>query len=145
LYDVNTLPVALRSSSTMRIEPGTSVENVGLYAFDSSRFATIAIQGGAGVTVEKTGFQPVQGAQLFLLRVSVASDAPAGNRTLLLTNPDGSHGPAAYGLLEVVPPGTLGPAPAPVPTVRALAAEAPVLVPNLAALGEFAKSAGRSR
>jgi hypothetical protein len=69
----------------------------------------------------------------------------SSSRTLLLTNPDGSHGPAAYGLLEVVPPATLGPTPAPVPTIRALAAEAPVLVPNLAALGEFAKSAGRSR
>lgn len=47
------------------------------------------------------------GQQTFFLTITASPDAPLGDRSLLLTNPDGSQGPAVFGILEVVPPGTL--------------------------------------
>jgi hypothetical protein len=46
--------------------------------------------------------------QLFVLSIAVDASAPLGDQSLLLTNPDGSHGPAAPGLISVVPAGSLG-------------------------------------
>jgi hypothetical protein len=108
LREIEMLSVAFRSNLNMRIEPGTTVENVALYTSASAEDVKIELVEGAGITVEKTAFQD-QGndEQLFLLKITVAADAPLGNRSLLLTNPDGSHGSAIYGLLEVVKPGTL--------------------------------------
>lgn len=108
LKDMNMLSVAQRSNLNMRIEQGTTVENIGLYAFDSERKATIKFTGAGGVTVKKTGFQPAPGgAQIFILKITAAPDAPLGNRSVLLTNSDGSQGPSVFGMLEVVAPGTL--------------------------------------
>jgi hypothetical protein len=110
LREIEILPVVFRSNLNMRIEPGTTVENVGLYTSASDRDVKIEFEGGAGITVEKTGFQNQgEDTQLFLLKITVAADAPFGNRSLLLTNPNGDRGPAVYGLLEVVPTGTLAP------------------------------------
>ena len=88
----------------MRITQGETVENIALYAFDSERNATIEITGAPGITVEKTGFRPAGTDQIFLLKITAAADAPLGNRSLLLTNSDGSKGPAVFGLLEVITP-----------------------------------------
>ncbi|HLP90409.1 MAG TPA: hypothetical protein VK184_17715 [Nostocaceae cyanobacterium] len=108
LRDLNMLSVAQRFSLNMRMEQGTTVNNVGLYAFDSDRFATIQFVDDHGITVEKTGFQAVPGGgQIFILSITIASDASLGNHSLLLTNPNGSRGPAVFGMLEVVPPDTL--------------------------------------
>ena len=108
LRDVDLLNVAIRSSLNMRIEAGTTVHDIGLYAINSDRNATIEFTGAPGITVEKTGFQTLSGGdQLFILSITAASDAPLGNRSLLLTNSDGTHGPAVFGLLEVVPSGSL--------------------------------------
>ena len=108
LRDVDLLNVAIRSSLNMRIEAGTTVHDIGLYAISSDRNATIEFTGSPGITVEKTGFQALPGGtQLFILSITAAPDAPLGNRSLLLTNSDGTHGPAVFGLLEVVPSGSL--------------------------------------
>lgn len=107
LREANVLQVALRSSLNMRIEPGTTVDNVALLASDADADATIELTNGSGVTVTKVSSQGTNDNQLFILSITADPDAPLGNRSLLLTNPDGSHGPAAFGLLEVVTPGTL--------------------------------------
>ena len=105
LRELDLLGVALRSGiNNMRITQGETVENIALYAFDSERNATIEITGAPGITVEKTGFRPAGTDQIFLLKITAAADAPLGNRSLLLTNSDGSKGPAVFGLLEVITP-----------------------------------------
>jgi hypothetical protein len=108
LMDLDTLSVAFRSNLNMRLEPGTTVENVALYTAASDENVKIEFIEGTGITIEKTDFQS-QGAreQLFLLKITVAADAPLGDRSLLLTNPDGAKGPAIYGMLKIVAPGTL--------------------------------------
>ena len=107
LREANVLQVALRSSLNMRIEPGTTVDNVALLASDVDADATIELTNGSGVTVTKLSSRVTNGDRLFILSITADPDAPLGNRSVLLTNPDGSHGPAAFGLLEVVTPGTL--------------------------------------
>jgi len=107
LRDADLLNVAIRSSLNMRIEAGTTVNDIALYAINSDRNATIEFTGAPGITVEKTRFQAAGGAQIFILSITAASDAPLGDRALLLTNSNGVHGPGVYGLLEVVQNGSL--------------------------------------
>lgn len=104
------------------------MENVALVAVNSDRNATIEFTDAPGITVEKTDFQEQDGDQNFILTIAAASDAPLGNRSLLLTNPDGSRGLAVFGMLEVVPPGTLARTQA--PTVRAMVESKPVKIPT---------------
>ena len=92
----------------MRIEQGSTVQNVALKAKHSDRNATIEFVGAPGVTVQKTGFQDEKDYQLFILTLTVAANAPLGNRSLLLKNSNGTSGPARFGMLEVVRPKTLG-------------------------------------
>jgi hypothetical protein len=124
LRESEMLAVADRSGLNMQIEQGTTVQNVALQASNSMSNTSIEVTGGTGITVEKTGFQDIKDAQIFILTITAASDAPLGNRSILLTNSDGSHGPAAYGLLTVVSPGTLSRTT--VPTVPAMAEVSPV-------------------
>lgn len=138
LRELEVLSVALRSSLNMRIEPGTTVQNVGLLAFDSDPDATIEFTDGTGITLEKTGLEDQgDGTYLFILTITAASDAPVGNRSVLLTNPDGSHGPAAFGLLEVVPPGTLARTQAPATPSLAQVSPAKIAVPHPTISGPF--------
>jgi hypothetical protein len=102
------LKVGERSNLNMRIEQGSRVENVALKAKHCDRNATIEFVNAPGVTVEKTGFREEQDYQLFILTLTVAANAPLGNRSLLLRNSNGISGPARFGMLEVVPPRTLG-------------------------------------
>jgi hypothetical protein len=108
LREIEVLEVGRRSNLNMRIEQGTTIQNVALKARNSDRDATIEFVGAPGVTAQKTGFQEEEGSQIFILTLTVAADAPLGNRALLLTNSNGSAGPARFGMLEVVPSGTLG-------------------------------------
>ncbi|MDF0556154.1 hypothetical protein [Kamptonema sp. UHCC 0994] len=107
LREFDLLEVARRSHLNMRIEQGMTIENVALKAAHSDRNATIEFVGSSGVTVKKTGFQEKENSQIFSLTISAAANAPLGNRALLLKNSNGSSGPARFGMLEVVPPGTL--------------------------------------
>ena len=125
LQDLNLL--ASTSSAVTKVEQGTTIKNIGLFASFAEPEATIEFSGN-GVTVEVTTSQPRPGfGILYVLSITAAADAPLGDRSLLLTNPDGGQGPAAPGLLEVVAPGTLGqvavPPDAVVATASAEAAE----------------------
>lgn len=128
LRDLNMVGVAQRSSLNMRIEPGTTVENVVLVASGSKRNATIEFTDAPGITVETIDFQEQDQEQYFILTIKAAPDAPLGNRSVLLTNPDGSRGPAVFGMLEVVAPGTLARTQA--PTARSLVESQPVKLPT---------------
>ncbi|MBO3463164.1 hypothetical protein G7B40_000930 [Aetokthonos hydrillicola Thurmond2011] len=108
LREVEVLEVGRRSSLNMRIDQGSTVEKVALRAQNSTRDTKIEFVDAPGVTATKTDFQEFEGYQVFILTLTVAADAPLGNRSLLLTNSDGSAGPARYGMLEVVPRGTIG-------------------------------------
>jgi uncharacterized protein (TIGR02246 family) len=108
LREADLLKVGERSNLNMRIEPGMTIANVALKTRHSDRNATIEFVGAPGVTANKIGFQEEGSSQTFLLTITAAADAPLGNRSLLLKNSDGSCGPARFGMLEVVSPGTLG-------------------------------------
>lgn len=134
------LSVAERSGLNMQIEPGTTVQNVILEAINCDRNTTIEFVGEPGITFEITGFEDKDKTQFFTLKITAASDAPLGNRSVLLKNLDPDalptflnllkrlknpdpknsidlaqidlneyyyHGPAVFGLLTVVSPGTL--------------------------------------
>ncbi|MBG1270544.1 hypothetical protein [Nostoc sp. WHI] len=107
LRELNLFQVATRSGLNMRIELGTTVQNVLLRASNADAGATIEFKDGFGVRVTSVAPGGTNEDRYFVLSITVDADAPLGNRSLLLTNPDGSHGPAVYGLLEVVKPGTL--------------------------------------
>ncbi len=98
------LKVAERSNLNMRIAPGQTIENVALKAVNSQENATIEFVGAPGVIVEKTGFREEGDSQIFILTITAAADAPLGNRSLLIKNPDGSGGPARFGMIEVASP-----------------------------------------
>ncbi|MGI8500112.1 MAG: hypothetical protein ACR2LR_03095, partial [Hassallia sp.] len=108
LREVDLLKVGDRSNLNMRIEPGMTIANVALKVVNSDRNATIEFVGASGVTAQKTGFREEEGSQIFTLTITAAADAPLGNRSLLLKNPDGSSGPARFGMLEVASPKTIG-------------------------------------
>ncbi|MBW4631245.1 MAG: hypothetical protein KME30_04890 [Iphinoe sp. HA4291-MV1] len=107
LREFDVLKVGERSNLNIRIEQGTTIENVALKVRNSERDATIEFVGAPGVTAQKIDFREEEGSQIFILTLTAAADAPLGNRSLLLTNSNGSAGPARFGLLEVVPSGTL--------------------------------------
>ena len=108
LRELEMLGVALRSGIThMRIEQGETVENVGLYAFNSDPDATITVR-GAGVAVKKTNVQIIKDSTdcIFILTIAVETTVSPGNYSLRITS-NSSKGPAVYGLLEVVAPGEI--------------------------------------
>ncbi|PRQ02673.1 hypothetical protein [Enhygromyxa salina] len=108
LRDSPVLPATFRSGLSMRIEQGTTISNIGLYATDVDTNAIIAFTGAPGVSLEQQGTQATdEETILFQLTITAAADAPLGVRSVLLTNANGAKGPAVYGLLEVVAPGTL--------------------------------------
>ncbi|MFV0384057.1 hypothetical protein [Paracoccus sp. (in: a-proteobacteria)] len=96
------LQPTLRSNLNMRLAPGDQNVPAVLLAFDSDSAATLTVVGDPGVNIVIGRTFAQDGAMYFDLSISVDPLAPLGDRSLLLTNPDGSHGPAVYGLLEVV-------------------------------------------
>ncbi|WP_415919559.1 hypothetical protein [Tateyamaria sp. SN6-1] len=107
LCDANMLPAATRSSLNMRMEPGTAVDTAVLVAFDSDTNATIAVEGAGGVHVDILHAQAQSGAMYYTLAIKVEDGAATGNRNIKLIDPGNRHGPAVFGMLEVVPQGTL--------------------------------------
>ncbi len=121
VQDMNLFLAGTTSTAVTLIEQGSSVPDIALFAANTSAQTQIAFTGAPGVTVAVTDFQnfPGQG-QLFTLTIDASSTAPIGDRSLLLTNADGTAGPAAPGQLSIVLPGTLGvhAAPQPAATVE---------------------------
>lgn len=108
LQDLNLLEANTTSSAVTKVEQGTTTGNIGLVATFADPDVTIQFSGD-GITVEVTNSHALNGGgRLYVLSITVAADASLGDRSLLLTNPNGAHGPAAPGMLEVVAPGTLG-------------------------------------
>lgn len=131
LIDLDMLSAAARSNLNMRIEPGTTVENVALSTSASQEDVKIEFVDGAGITIEKTFFQDQGDSQIFLLKITVAANVALGDRSLLLTNPDGTHGPAIYGMLKIVAAGTLARPPQPAGLLKAILSEQKLLPVSL--------------
>ncbi|AEI62801.1 hypothetical protein [Corallococcus macrosporus] len=107
LQDMNLYAANSRSSQTPRVEQGSTVTSLVLLAGDTRKGAKVAFS-GQGVTAEVTDSHlDSDGNLLMQLAIRVAPDASPGDRSLTLTNPDGTQGPAAPGMLEVVPAGSL--------------------------------------
>jgi hypothetical protein len=108
LQDLNLFVDGSTSAAVAKVEQGSTTANIVLQTFAAKQGASIQFD-GTGVTAKVVQFQDLGGGnQAFMLAITVDKQATLGDRSLLLTNPDGSHGPAAPGLLSVVPPGTLG-------------------------------------
>jgi hypothetical protein len=102
-----------RSNLAPRVAQGSTVY-LDLTAGDMKRDKTVPTVtfSGEGITVHKTAWYAAldDRTAVMKIKVEVAQDAPLGDRALLLTNPDGAHGPSAPGMLEVVAAGSI-PAP----------------------------------
>lgn len=109
VQDMNLFEAGTTSTAATLVEQGTTVGDIALFAANATRQTKIVFTGGAGVTAAVKNFQnfPGQG-QLFTLTVTVAANAPLGDRGVQLTNADGTAGPPAQGMLSIVAPGTLG-------------------------------------
>jgi hypothetical protein len=108
LQDLNLFAAGSTSTAVVKVEQGQTTPNIALLSFSGEQGATVAFQGN-GVTATTTNFQDLgRNFQLFVLSIAVDASAPLGDQSLVLTNPDGSHGPAAPGLISVVPAGSLG-------------------------------------
>jgi hypothetical protein len=108
LQDLNLLQAGNRSSAVTRVEVGSTTANIALLAVAVQSGATVTFPEG-GVTAAVAQFQdlPDGTTKLLLLTITVDAGAVVGDRSVLLTNPDGAAGPAAPGLLTVVPAGSL--------------------------------------
>lgn len=109
-----------RSNLAPQVAQGSTVSLV-LVGGDIQRGVTATFS-GAGVTARPTAWwgQIDEHTAVTVVIVEVAPNAPLGDRSLLLTNPGGIHGPAAPGMLEVVAAGSI---PAPQVKEHALFAE----------------------
>jgi hypothetical protein len=124
VQDLNLFLAGSTSSAVTLVEQGTSVPEIAIFAANTTQQTTIAFTGAAGVTVTVTNFRnfPGQG-QLFTVTITAAKSAAVGDRGLQLTNADGTAGPAAPGMLNIVAPGTL-------PKLVAAALVPPVVSPT---------------
>ena len=96
-----------RGNMTLRIAQGSTAKNVVLVCGSAEKAASVEIS-GSGVTLNKIDDQPIQGGHAFFYDVDIATDAELGDRSILVTNPDGAKGPAVFGMLEVVTKSSLG-------------------------------------
>jgi hypothetical protein len=104
---LSTINEALRSSLNLRLEPGMNAKNIALYAFDCDKNASLSIPDGSGVNLELTGVRTIQGGMIYLMNIDVEDNVALGDRSLMLTNANGTHGPAVYGMMTIVAKGTL--------------------------------------
>lgn len=134
LQDLNLAQAGSTSTAATKVEVGKKTSNIVLFALFANQGATVTFPEG-GVTAHVDQFQD-QGnsSQNLVLTISVDADAKVGDRTLLLTNPDGTAGPAAPGLLTVVPAGSLGEQASPAAAVL-----------HAGALGQMKRPARKSR
>lgn len=96
-----------RSNIAPQVAQGTTTSLV-LVGGDI-KWGVTASFSGSGITTRPTGWwsQLDDHTAVTVVVVEVAPDAPLGDRSLLLTNPGGIHGPAAPGMLEVVAAGSI--------------------------------------
>jgi hypothetical protein len=108
LQDFNLAQAGSTSTVPPKVEVGTTTPNIALFAQSAVQGATVTFPEG-GVTAHVDHFADQgQGAALLNLTITVEAGAQPGDRSLLLTNPNGTAGPAAPGMLTVVPAGSLG-------------------------------------
>lgn len=105
LREASLLHVARRGHLTMKIEQGTTIENIALETAIADADTTVEFVDGPGVTAAVTDYD--EESEIFTLTITATADAPLGDRSILLTNADGEGSPRS-GLIEVVEPGTLG-------------------------------------
>ena len=111
LQDMDLFQAQSLSPIPTAVEQGQTVANIGLVTTSIQPGATVQFTGDE-VTATVTGSQDIgQGNTLLTLTVTVGLTAATGDRGVLLTNPNGIHGPPAPGLLSVVPAGAQGAAP----------------------------------
>jgi hypothetical protein len=109
VQDLDLFLAGSTSSAVTLIEQGTSVPNIAIFAVNTTQQTKIEFTGAAGVTVAVNAFQDIPGqGQLFTVTITAQQGAQLGDRGLLLTNSDGTAGPAAPGMLSIVAPGALG-------------------------------------
>ena len=110
VQDLNLFNAGTTSSAVTLVEQGTTVENIAVLAANATQQTAIAFTGSPGVQVTVTDFQNLspQSLQVFTVTLTIDPNAPLGDRGLLLTGANSLKGPAAPGMLSIVPPGTLG-------------------------------------
>jgi hypothetical protein len=112
VQDLNLFQAGTTSAAVTLIEQGSTVPGIALLAVHTNKQTKIAFTGTPGIAVTMTDFQEIPSKpftlQLFTLTITADKSAPLGDRSVLLTNADGTAGPAAPGQLSIVPPGTLG-------------------------------------
>ena len=103
--DLNLLNAGSVTEAATFVEQGKKVKNVALVAINVSKKTKVSF--GPGVKATVTDFQSGP-LSVLTLTLDVDKNAALGDRAVQLTNDDGSHGPAAPGLLSIVRHGTLG-------------------------------------
>jgi hypothetical protein len=108
LQDFNLAQAGSTSTIPPKVEVGSTTPNIVLFTSKAKQGAKVTFPEG-GVTAHVDHFEDLgQGAALLNLTITVEANAQSGDRSLLLTNPDGTAGPAAPGMLTVIPAGSLG-------------------------------------
>lgn len=109
LQDLNLYLARSTSAAVTKLAQGSTTPNIVLLTFAAAEGASITVLGD-GVSVVVTDFQDVgDGYQAFTLTITVDETASLGDRSVGLVNPGGQSGPAAPGMLTVVPSGSLPP------------------------------------
>jgi hypothetical protein len=124
MMDLNLSNAGSRDALIPRVEQGSTVDNLVLLAAGADRGATVRIGDGVTAAINRIEVDVDDSGSVFHLTVTIAADAPVGDRSVLVTNADGTAGPAAVGLLEVVPAASLAAAAAPAAMASAAAAPA---------------------
>lgn len=123
VMDLNLAQNNSRDPLVPRVEQGSTVSNLLLFAANADKISALTIGNGVTATVN----QSTSSGSHFIFTVTVDANAALGDRPVLLTNPNGAAGPAAVGMIEVVPAGSL-------------AAAAPKLAADAAAVPDYAET-----
>lgn len=109
VQDLDLFLAGSTSPSITRVEQGTIVSNIVIQAQYANQSTKIRFTGPSDIVVSVTHFQEIadQDIQLFVVSLQVSPTAALGDRGLLLVSEDGTSGPAAPGMLQVVRDGSL--------------------------------------
>lgn len=140
VQDLNLLIANSTSSAVTLVEQGSTVADIAVLAQNTTETTKVGFTGPADLSVTVTHFENVPSidGQLFVLTVAADEKAALGDRGLQLVAADGTFGPAAPGMLRIVPSGSLGAAHAPL--VAGL--EAPAAMAAMSAADPGAATAG---
>lgn len=113
VQDLNLLLAGSTSSAVTMVEQGSQVANIAVLALNTTQTTKVSFTGPADLHLTVTHFEDVPsfGGQLFVLSIQADAAAALGDRGLQLTADDGTAGPAAPGMLRIVPPGSLDASP----------------------------------